>query len=121
MDDLGGPISYLVLARNVPVFTAAGREIGRVKRVLVVREKDIFDGIVIRTDDGDRFVDAPEVSRIYERGVVLSIGDDEARRLPRPGENPAALRIDPGAEQESAADEISGGLRRFWNRLTGRY
>ena len=42
----------------------------------------IFDGIVIDTPDGRRFVDAPEVARIFERAVVLTITADEARELP---------------------------------------
>ena len=42
----------------------------------------IFDGIVLRTPEGDRFVDAPEVVRITERRVTLSITAHEARSLP---------------------------------------
>ena len=48
----------------------------------------IFDGIVIDTDKGRRFVDAPEVDRIFERAVVLSITAAEAEALP---EQPSAV------------------------------
>ena len=42
----------------------------------------IFDGIVVRTPTGTRFVDAPEVARITERTVTLTIGAAEAEALP---------------------------------------
>lgn len=46
----------------------------------------MFDGILFNTSwgpAGRRFVDAPEVAEIYERGVVLKIAAAEADSLPR--------------------------------------
>ena len=86
-DDYGSPISYMVLAEGTPVFASDGPEVGKVARVLAVPEKDIFDGIVINTSGGRRFVDAPEVGRIYERGVMLGIDSAEAASLPEPDAN----------------------------------
>ena len=83
MTDYGYPISYLVLERDTPVYASDGDQIGHVHEVLYVPEKDIFDGIVCRTADGNRFVDAPEVGSIYERGVLLTITSIEAAELPR--------------------------------------
>jgi hypothetical protein len=40
--------------------------------------------VVIDTDDGERFVDAPEIERIYERAVVTTLSDEDAAALPRP-------------------------------------
>ena len=37
------------------------------------KKEHIFDGIVVSTDGGDVFVDAPEVQRIYERRVDLTV------------------------------------------------
>jgi hypothetical protein len=92
MDDeaFGEPRSFFTIERGIPVLTSDGVEIGRVKRVLIVHAKNIFDGIVITGRDGDRFVDAPEVDRIYERAVLLSIDAEAAAALPRPGETPTA-------------------------------
>ncbi|HET6551367.1 MAG TPA: hypothetical protein VFG79_23065 [Solirubrobacter sp.] len=42
----------------------------------------IFDGIVIKTDNGRRFVDAPEVARITAQRVTLNIDATEAAALP---------------------------------------
>jgi hypothetical protein len=80
--DDGHQIGYQALPRGVPVVTADGVEIGTVHRVLDNAREHIFDGIVVRTKEGRRFVDAPEVARITERRVTLSITADEARELP---------------------------------------
>jgi len=71
--DLGDPVSYLVLAEGVPVMSSDGQQIGTVEHVLAVPEADVFDGVIVDTGDGHCFADAPEVDRLYERGVVLSL------------------------------------------------
>jgi hypothetical protein len=86
MDDLGAPLSYLVLGRGVPVYSSDGQRLGRVVRVLSAPEANMFDGIIFDTKagpGGHRFVDAPEVGQIYERGVVLTIDAAEAESLPK--------------------------------------
>jgi hypothetical protein len=66
------------------VHTSDGVEIGKVRRVRQIIREDILDGIDVETDDGLRFVDAPEVQRIAERGVTLSITAAEVAELPEP-------------------------------------
>jgi hypothetical protein len=86
MEDLGHPVSYLVAKRGIPVFSSDGEKLGRVVRVLAAPEANMFDGIIFDTNwgpGGRRFVDAPEVETLYERGVVLTIDADEAAALPR--------------------------------------
>jgi hypothetical protein len=78
----GHAIGYKVLKRGTAVRSSDGIEVGRVRRVLDNAREHIFDGVVIDTDDGQRFVDAPEVARIFERAVVLSITAAEAAELP---------------------------------------
>jgi hypothetical protein len=80
--DDGDAIGYQVLRRGTAVRSADGEPVGTVRRVLDNAREHIFDGIVVDTPDGRRFVDAPEVARIYERAVVLTITADEARALP---------------------------------------
>jgi hypothetical protein len=75
-------IGYQALPRGVPVHTADGVRIGNVHRVLDNAREHIFDGIVVDTDDGRRFVDAPEVARITRSRVTLTIGAAEAAGLP---------------------------------------
>ena len=73
MSDFGDQIGYLVLDKGTPVVATDGVTIGTVAKVLDNKREHIFDGIVVRTDDGQVFVDAPEVARIYERRVELNV------------------------------------------------
>ena len=68
------------------MFTRDGVELGTVHRVQDNAREHIFDGIVVATGDGRVFVDAPEVARITERRVTLTIDAEEAKSLPeQPG------------------------------------
>lgn len=85
MEDLGPQISYMVLGRGVPVFSSDGVHLGKVVRVDRDSGTDIFDGIVFEAKVGpSRFVDAPEVGEIHERGVILKIDASEAEALSSP-------------------------------------
>jgi hypothetical protein len=84
MEDDGQAISYKALARGTPVRAADGTEVGKVRRVLDNARENIFDGIVIETSSGLRFVDAPEVARIAELAVTLTIPVEEVLELPAP-------------------------------------
>jgi DUF1707 SHOCT-like domain len=71
-DDEPIAASYLTLRRGTEVFDRFDAHVGRVKRVLT-EAGDFFDGLIIETDAGARFVDAPEVARITPARVELSI------------------------------------------------
>jgi hypothetical protein len=113
--DRGSPIAYMVLGKGTSVESSDGVQLGTVVEVLQVPEKDVFDGIVIDTPSGRRFVDGPEVAEIYENLVVLGIAAEAAALLPKPGQNPATMKLTP--------DDVSrpnSSVRRLWGRITGR-
>ena len=66
------PVSYLTLECGTPVADRFGHAVGSVRRVLIAEGLQ-FDGIVVDTQVGLRFVDAPEVRRIQRDGVELMI------------------------------------------------
>ena len=119
MEDLGAPTSYLVVDKGVPVYSSDGVELGRVVRVLSAREADMFDGVIFDTTPnrpgGHKFVDAPEVAALYERGGVLKIDAAAAAELPEPSANPGSSSI-------SAGDLGDGGgfMSRMRNMFRGR-
>ena len=79
----------------MPVYSSDGENLGRVVRVLSAPNLDMFDGVIFDTTagpGGHRFVDAPEVGEIFERGVVLKIDAAEAAKLPPPGRQPRRAR-----------------------------
>ena len=80
--DDGHSISYKALRRGTTVRSSDDVEVGNVRRVLDNARENIFDGIVVRTPTGTRFVDAPEVARITERTVTLTLAAAEAEALP---------------------------------------
>ena len=122
MDDKGDPIAYMVLADDTPVYSSDGAKLGQVKRVLADAEADIFDGLIVDTRDGDRFVDGPNVSELYERAVVLGLSSDDAQHMPEPTASPAVM--EPTADDiagDTAGDTVAHRLRQAWNRISGNY
>jgi hypothetical protein len=100
-------IGYKALPRGVAVHTADGVKIGTVHRVLDNAREHIFDGIVVATPDGRRFVDAPEVARITISRVTLTIGAEEAKALP----------VDRGVR--GSIEERARRAGRRWKRRLG--
>jgi hypothetical protein len=118
----GQPIAYLVLREGTAVLAADGVEVGVVKRVLAVPDDDIFDGLILDTDTGDRFVDAEHVGEMYERAVVLTLGSDDARYLPEPTPSPAVLAPTPDdVAGDTRGDQLRHRLRQVWDRISGNY
>src|SRR3954451_7120700 len=123
MPDLGDPSSYLALEKGADVYSSDGEKVGKVEHVLAVPEDDIFDGIVLDTSvlpGGHRFVDAPQVQEIFERGVLLKIDRAAAEQLPEPGENPAALEVTADDLADPEESGLSKKLRRAWDVISGK-
>ncbi len=109
--DDGHAISYKVLERGTPVVDRDGGELGTVREVLENKAEHIFDGLVLDTPAGQRFVDAPEVARIAERRVTLVLDAEGAAGLPE---------RDPAGGATFRANVRGGRLSRFlgggWRR-----
>src|ERR1700749_3110576 len=121
MDDLGPKVSYLVAKKGIPVYSSDEVRLGPVVEVLDAPEADIFDGVVFDTTanrpGGHKFVDAPEVEGIYERGVILTIDAAAAARLPEPGKNPGSIQVSP---DDGAGEAEPSFWTKAWNRLSGK-
>jgi len=120
MENLGERCSYLTIEKGAPVYSSDGEKLGRVVRVMAAPDADMFDGIVFDTTagpGGHRFVDAPEVGEIFERGVVLKIDAAAAADLQPPAANPGSLKVNPA---DLAGGGGRGGLGRLWDRLSGK-
>ena len=116
--DLGAPASYLTLNEGTPVLSSDGERIGVVEHVLADANADVFDGLVIDTKPGHRFVDAPEVAEIHEQGVVLTLDAQAVARLPEPAKNPATMSAD---ADDVTPDDLGDKLRRAWDLISGKY
>lgn len=97
--DEGLPIAYEVLEKGVPVYATGGEQIGTVDHVVAAEEEDIFHGIVLRGENGRRFVPADEIASLHEHGVDLKIDAAAAAALPEPhGGAPAWREAEPGVK-----------------------
>jgi hypothetical protein len=111
MDD-STPISYLALEVGTPVQSASGKTIGTVEHVLQIPEEDLFDGIVLKTDHGLRFVDRDQISEITTTAVRLSLTDELAADLPAP-HGTRSFHVD-------GSQDIGSSLTARFGRLFGR-
>jgi hypothetical protein len=110
-------ISYQAAIRGTPVLSSAGSQIGTLEHVLEVPEVDVFDGIVIATKAGLRFIDADDVQEITRSHIRCSIDDAQAAQLPPPDGAPV-YRVDALADTGHSMHDILGRLfrRPHWVR-----
>ena len=110
-------ISYAAAVPGSRVLSKSGKEIGTLEHVLEVPQLDVFDGIVIHTRHGLRFVDADQVERITASYIRCTISDKQAASLPAPDGAPV-YRVDMLAETgDSRHDRIGRMFRRpHWTR-----
>jgi len=88
MADAGTPISYQALSRHTPVLTASGAELGTVAHVLADEHLDFFDGIVVKTSEGIRFIDRDQIDTISTAAVQTTVADAEVGALAKPSGEP---------------------------------
>jgi hypothetical protein len=111
MDD-DTAVSYQAAVRGSPVLSATGHQIGKLEHVLEVPKLDLFDGIVIHTHDGLRFVDPDRVEKITRSYIRCSITDADAAELPAP-DGPPVYHVD-------ALDDSGDSLHDRLGRMFGR-
>jgi hypothetical protein len=104
-------ISYQAAARGTPVLSSSGTQIGTLEHVLEVPELDVFDGIVIATGDGLRFIDADDVQQITRGHIQCRLDDAQARQLPPPDGSPV-YRVDALADSGNSLHDVLGRLFR---------
>lgn len=108
----GTPISYEAVRRGTPVLSSSGAQIGTLEHVLEVSDLDIFEGIVIATHHGLRFIDAEHISQITTTHIQCGLDDDQAARLPPPS-GPPVYSVDALADTGHNLHDV---LRRVFGR-----
>ena len=78
------PIAYTALQPGTPVETSDGNRFATVRAVLVDEKVSVFDGIVVQTAEGTRFVDAPQIDSIHTTYVRTTLSAEQAANLPSP-------------------------------------
>lgn len=112
MNDDEHEISYLALNVGTPVESSEGHTFGKVEHVLQVPSEDLFDGIVVTTDRGLRFVDRDQILQITNERVRCSLSDEQVAQLPPP-QGPPVFHVD--AFQDTGPT-LSARLGRLFGR-----
>jgi hypothetical protein len=115
------PISYEAAARGTPVLSSADTQIGTLEHVLEVPDLDVFDGIVIATNTGLRFIDADYVQQITGGYIKCSLDDTQAAQLAPPQGSPV-YHLDALADSGHSLHDSFGRLfrRPHWIREDDR-
>ena len=110
-------ISYQAATRGTPVLSSSGTQIGTLEHVLEVPEVDVFDGIVIATKDGIRFIDADNVRQITRSHIQSSLDDTQASQL-QPPDGAPVYRVDALTDSGHSLHDVLGRLfrRPRWTR-----
>lgn len=106
MSDAGDPIAYTALKPGASVRSSDGQEFGTVESVLTEDVVDVFDGLVVRTAAGPRFIDADLVAQIFTTHVVTRVSIEEAASLPLPDRARASHAATGGNSGRSLADRF---------------
>jgi hypothetical protein len=106
------PVSYGAAVHHSPVLTSSGTTIGHLEHVLEVPELDIFDGIVIATHGGLRFIAADHVTRITRAHLETDLDDAQAADLPAP-DGPPVYHVD---AFQNSGHSMHDALGRFFGR-----
>ena len=96
------PIAYTALQPGTPVQTSDGQQFAIVEAVLVDEMVSVFDGIVVQTADGTRFVDADQIDSIRTTCVRTTLSTEQAENLPPP-DGSTLVQIKP---PKSMADRV---------------
>jgi hypothetical protein len=112
------PIAYEALTKGTPVVTATGTEIGIVEHVLADSSLDLFDGIVVKTPEGLRFITADQVGLITVGAVNTKVADGDVANLQKPHTGDAVFHDDPEQNEGHRLNEWFGRtfLREHWTR-----
>jgi hypothetical protein len=111
------PISYEAAQKGTPVVGSSGASIGTLEHVLEVPELDLFDGLVIGTHHGLRFIDADKVALITASQIRCELSDAEIADLPAPDGAPV-YHVDALADSGHNLHDVLGRFfgRPHWTR-----
>ncbi|HET9421508.1 MAG TPA: hypothetical protein VFO49_10250 [Nocardioides sp.] len=105
------PIAYTALQQGTPVQTSDGHQFATVRAVLVDEKVSVFDGIVVQTEEGTRFVDADQIASIYTTYVRTTLSAEQAANLPPP-DGSSLVEIKPARSMAERLGKLFGRGKR---------
>jgi hypothetical protein len=89
VSDTAEPVSYEGVPEGVPLLSTTGKQFGTLEKVLEIPSEDLFDGVIVKTHHGRRFVDRDQIAEITTEYIRCDLDDDAAAKLPEPSGDPA--------------------------------
>jgi hypothetical protein len=109
--DLGHAVHYTAVPEGATVYDREDATVGTVRQIVDNYREHILDGVVVSGADGVvRFIDGPEVSRTFERGVLLTITAEQFAEHGPPEDGPGVFKANP------ARGRLSRLFGRGWKR-----
>ena len=105
------PIAYTALQSGTAVQTSDGSHFATVQAVLVDEKVSVFDGIVVQTAEGTRFVDADQIGSIYTTYVRTTLSAEQAANLPLP-DGSSLVEIKPARSKADRLGRMFGRGKR---------
>ena len=78
------PVSYEGVPLGVPLLSSSGQPFGTLDKVLEVPSEDLFDGVIVATNHGRRFVDRDQIAEITTEYIKCDLDDAAVASLPEP-------------------------------------
>jgi hypothetical protein len=79
-----GPVAYEGVPVGVPLLSSSGEQFGTLEKVLEIPSEDLFDGVIVHTRHGRRFVDRDQIVEITTEYIKCDLDDNETDSLPEP-------------------------------------
>ena len=105
------PIAYTALQPGTSVQTSDGDHFASVQAVWVDEKVSVFDGIVVQTAEGARFVDADQIGSIYTTYVRTTLSAEQAANLPLP-EGSTLVDVKPARSMAARLGRMFGRGKR---------
>ena len=109
MDEDAQPVAYTGVPMGVPMLSSSGQQFGTLVKVLEIPSEDLFDGVIVATSNGHRFVDRDQIAQITTAYITCDLDDEAAAQLPEPAGS---------ATFQADMKYASGGRFRTWMRRT---
>jgi hypothetical protein len=110
------PVSYQGVPLDVPVLSSTGEQFGTLDKVLQVPSEDLFDGVVVHTTHGKRFVDRDQIDEITTKYIKCDLDAAAVDALPKPDGAPVYEDNAAAVEGHNFHDWVGRTMHGGWTR-----
>jgi hypothetical protein len=110
------PISYQGVPLDVPVLSSSDEQFGTLDKVLQIPSEDLFDGVIVDTSHGKRFVDRDQIDEITTKFIKCDLDEAAVEALPKPDGAPVYDDNAAAVEGHNFHDWLGRTMHGGWKR-----